>query len=579
MCGILGYSGGSESAVRSAASQFSYRGPDAEGYFSDSMVSLGHKRLSIIDVDERSNQPFFSSDKTSAIVFNGEIYNYKELRDELVRDHAVEFRTESDTEVLLEGYRVWKEVLLPKLRGMFAFAIYDAAEGEIFLARDHAGIKPLYYANVSGRLYFGSEAKAVASLLREDGVPLDISHDAVGMYLVLGNIPSPMTLCTQIKKLPRGSWSRYTIESDTMHVAEWQPAVAPATTPEEMTQAIRASIIEHTVADVPVGVFFSGGIDSSVVALALKEAGINLTAFCVRVEGRDADEPYFREIALTLNVDAQVHTFGVKEFDGVFEHVLSKMDDPIADPSIFPTAFISQIAAKDVKVVLSGEGGDELFFGYQRALTLARLNARAEQFGVLEKLYAHTPSFRGKRALMAWLSHVLRRPVSYYLTQTALSLDSIPADVFKSVHAYLTHEDTQRLDRDWYLENMLMRKGDMATMYASIEGRVPLLGAQVWMNAPRFADENLRSGKDTLKDMLRTALPNNLIDRPKSGFGIPLTSLRSESNLLAGAIETARIELLKLFPEYRSFIAVSESNASVSYGLVALHRSIRNLGF
>ncbi len=579
MCGILGQTGGDEHALRVAAAGMAYRGPDAEGYFEDKSVALGHKRLSIIDVDARSNQPLFSNDSKYTIVFNGEIYNFKDLKQELEREHKVQFRTESDTEVLLEGYRVWKEALLPKLRGMFAFAIYDVAGGEIFLARDHAGIKPLYFAQEKGKLHFASEAKAVAALLRGDGVQLDISREAVGMYLVLGNIPSPMTLCTQIKKLPRSSWGRYTIVSDTMHVAEWQPEVEPATTPEAMTQAIRESIVEHTIADVPVGVFFSGGIDSSVVALALKEAGINLTAFCVRVEGRDADEQYFREIAKQLGVEARVHTFGVQEFDDIFEHVLSKMDDPIADPSIFPTAFISQIASKDVKVVLSGEGGDELFFGYQRALTLARMNARAEQFGVLEKLYAHTPSFRGKRGAMAWLARVLRRPVSYYLTQSALALDAIPAGVLKSVHAYLAREDSQRLDRDWYLENMLMRKADMATMYASIEGRVPLLGAQVWMNAPRFAAENLRSGKDTFKDMLRTALPNNLIDRPKSGFGIPLTRLRSESKILAPAIDKARIELMELFPEYRSVIAASEQNASIAYGLVALHRSIRNLGF
>lgn len=578
MCGIIGQTRGKEDAVREAMQSFSYRGPDAQGSWTDASVALGHLRLSIIDPEERSNQPFFDEHKELGIVFNGEIYNYRELRDELKRVHGVSLRTDSDTEVLLYGYKIWGEALLPRLRGMFAFAIYDARSHNLFLARDHAGIKPLYYAFAGGNLFFASECKGVVALLRTSGVPVSASEEAVGLYLAFGYVPSPLTLCAQVKKVPRSSWLRFDITAGTAIEGVWAPATASVTGVEDFEAAVRASVVEHTIADVPVGVFFSGGIDSSVIALVLRDAGINLSTYSVRVEGRSSDESYFKEIAERLGIKAHVINFDLPEFEEMFEHVLSRMDDPIADPSIFPTALVSRHAAQDVKVVLSGEGGDELFCGYPRALAIARMHAQPERLGVLDVLTLHTPAVRGKRATLASLALRAHAPVFYYLTQASLAFGATPSSAWHRAHELLARGDVSWLDRDWYLENMLLRKTDMATMYASLEGRVPLLGAQLWAHAPAFYEQNAQGdGKLLLRAMLKKVLPPELIERPKSGFGIPLPHLRDRSTRFKHA-EAEALKVLGVLPHTAAACRAARHNAWLSYGLIALHCSLKNIG-
>lgn len=580
MCGIAGMAGGRGDVGR-ALHTFAYRGPDAEGSFSDGAVALGQVRLSIIDLDPRSNQPLFDTTGDTGIVFNGEIYNYRELREELERVHGARFRSQSDTEVLVEGYRAWGTDMLPRLRGMFAFAIYDKPQRTILLARDHAGIKPLYYAVHEGKLLFASEAKGVAALLREQGAEPTLSDDAIGLYLAFGYVPSPLTPVKEIVKVPRGSYMRFDIAQQRAEIVPWKLEQYDVSDGAGLQRVVRESILEHTIADVPVGVFFSGGIDSSVVALALRDAGMDLATYSVRVAGKAADEPYFRDIASKLGVKARIVDFGLTEFERMFEHVLARMDDPIADPSIFPTALVSVVASEDVKVVLSGEGGDELFLGYPRALRLVHMQ-RQRRGGDIAAPLAALPPFRGKRALYARIAAAAGNPEAFYLSQTSLAFDRTPVHAWRSAIRLMRETDSLWFDRDWYLENMLMRKADMATMYASIEGRVPLLGARLWSAAPTFAQANMRgAGKRLLREMLYEALPRELVDRPKSGFGIPLSSLAQQSVLLREASAAAAHSLRATgLPVFRAIPDADHVLAypSLAYGLVALHRSLKNLG-
>ena len=236
-----------------------------------------------------------------------------------------------------------------------------------------------------------------------------------------------------------------------------------------------------------------------------------------------------------------------------------------------------------MKVVLSGEGGDELFLGYPRALAIERMHKHAAESGSLfDLLVLKSPRFRGKRAASAWCARRLLLPVSYYFTQSSLAFDQTPPDAWHAARKIAGQRDPLWLDRDMYLENMLLRKTDMATMYASIEGRVPLLGAQLWNAAPSFAHENAeRSGKQILRTMLLEALPRELVERPKSGFGIPINGLYKRSKLLSAAGDEAAIVLrreLELLSPYIPAPEALTSHPALSYGLVALHRSLQNLG-
>lgn len=579
MCGIIGATHSSEKAVRDSLASFAYRGPDARKYFSDSNIALGHARLSVIDLDARADQPFFDEQKEIAIVYNGEIYNFQELRVELEHTHGITFRTSSDTEVLVYGYRIWGEALLPKLRGMFAFALYDMRSHTVFLARDHAGIKPLYYSVEQDRLLFASELKGLVALMRETNVPVEINTQAFEWYPVLGYIPSPHTLVKGCMKLERGSWLRYDLYTNKIEQGKWTPGARHISSVSEMQEALRRSVLEHCIADVPVGTFFSGGIDSSLISAILHEAGMNLKTYSIRVAGRPADEPYFRDIAKHLGVEARVAEFGLKEFDETYEDILSRVDDPIADTALFPTTFVARLAAKEVKVVLTGEGGDELFLGYPRMRTLAALHG--SRSNLFDEVFLFTPSFPGKNKLFSKIAYLFGLPIPYYLLATSPGRDFVSARGLRTVGRAFAKGESLWYDRDWYLENMLLRKTDMATSYASIEGRVPLLGAELWNAAPAFVEENMKNSgaKNILKDMLMQYVPRELIDRPKAGFGLDIENLFRESKFLGPDLHAA---LTALRPFGFKKEAIQEARIKARYpvygfGLILLHHSLKNL--
>lgn len=535
MCGIIGSTQIERAALERAATTFAYRGPDATAYYFDAEVALGHHRLSIIDVSTRADQPMWDQEKSIGIVFNGEIYNFQALKTDLEKKYS--FTTTSDTEVLIYAYREWGTSFVERLRGMFACAIYDTRTHELFLYRDAMGIKPIYYAYDQGFFAFSSELKGLTMLFQERGISLSVEKEALEEYSVFGYIPSPRTLYHSIRKLPRSSWLRFDlVRKSSPEIYRYQYEDPVCQNEPELAALIEERMLEHLIADVPVGVFFSGGTDSSLIASILQKHQIKLKTYSIRMNGKEEDAKYFEAISKKLGIQAEVYSFDVKEFDEVYPLIMTRLDEPLCDNSLFPTYYLSRQAAKEVKVVLSGEGGDELFLGYPRDLVLQAVGKKLEGYTWLDRLYTALPFFPAKNKLFEHLFIWARQPLSYYLTHMSPARGFLTASAWKRVKSLITVAGTEplALDREWYLENDLLKKLDIATSYASIEGRVPLLDRGIVANAARYQHEHLQDGvlKAILKRILTRYLPSELVYRGKSGFGMNLHRYFASSRYL-----------------------------------------------
>jgi asparagine synthase (glutamine-hydrolysing) len=356
--------------LRRMCDSMAYRGPDDAGYLVDPGVAIGMRRLSIIDLNS-GHQPIFNEDETVAVVFNGEIYNYRELRDWLeARGHR--FRTASDTEVIVH---LWEEVgtaFAERLNGMFAIALLDRRRRKLVLARDHVGIKPLYYARVAEGLVFGSEVKV---LLESGWVPRRLDLDAVGQFLAWEYVPGAATMMRDVCRLEPASLLELDLQTGKLDIRRfWSPLQAAATAAsrirtaadweEEVDATVARCVRRQLISDVPLGAFLSGGVDSSLVVAAMGKAQTFSIGF---------DDPTYNETQWSRRVADHLgvnHTIEIIRPDvhGLFDRLMHHMDDPIADVSIFPTYLVSKLAATKVKVVLSGDGGDELFGGYETFL-------------------------------------------------------------------------------------------------------------------------------------------------------------------------------------------------------------------
>lgn len=521
MCGILGSTHTSQESLSRAAPCIAYRGPDATGFFMDGSFGMAHHRLSIIDVDSRSSQPMIDPETGITISYNGEIYNFEELRASLKT--AYSYKTESDTEVLLHAYREMGTAFLPKLRGMFALAIYDPRNASVVLARDHAGIKPLYWANVSGTLLFSSEVKGVAALMRESNTTPTIDHKSLSLALQYGYIPPPLTLIEGVSSVAPGTCLIWDLETNSVRsIEEWKPEVSPTTLPEALSDAVG----EHLVSDVPVGLFFSGGVDSSLILRELQKLGAALQTFTLVQAGKDVDVVAAREIASLLELPAPTEVVLTPDsFAEAYARVMDRIDEPLADTSIFPTTLLALRAAKDVKVVLSGEGGDELFYGYERQRVLSGMTHMDSEVTLLDRLYLSTPHFPGKNRAFLFFYQLSKQPISYYLLLLSPTqrLRDLPAFALAKRHAASATSIPEHMDRMLYLEGNLLRKLDMATSYASIEGRVPLLDPRLYAISDTLIPKeqfDSSGGKRQLRSLLMEKLPTSLVNRPKSGFGM-----------------------------------------------------------
>ncbi|HTW66264.1 MAG TPA: asparagine synthase (glutamine-hydrolyzing) [Bryobacteraceae bacterium] len=555
MCGIAGYflqsNGGPAPDLRDMTDQIFHRGPDDAGYRLDGRAGLGMRRLAIIDL-ANGRQPIANEDGTVFVVFNGEIYNYRELRASLIhRGHR--FRTHSDTEVLVHLYEDEGVDGIHRLRGMFAYAIWDSRQRSMLLVRDRFGKKPLYYAALPEGLFFGSELKC----LRAAGVPLELDREALQLYFLLNYVPDPWTPYLAIRKLAPGGWLRYGPGGEIEEGRYWTlpaPAEQPGTelSEGEAQEAVRKTfdraVEMRLMSDVPLGAFLSGGIDStSVVASMALQSPRRVKTFSIGFE-----EPGFNELPLaaalarkyqTDHHELIVHPDSIELAETLVRH----FDEPFGDSSAIPTYLISEFAARHVKVALTGDGGDELFAGYDSFLQIQRLR-RAD----------HIPS--AARAILAGIAHLL--PYSAF-GKNYLRMISRPSALDRyfennSQHSVLERlltpqwappaaveflrgkladcllpESAAVLSQAMYFEATAKLTGDMLvkldrmSMANSLEIRCPLLDhelAELAFRIPHAWKLRNNRGKDVFICAVGHRLPPELLNQPKRGFAVPLAA-------------------------------------------------------
>ncbi|HXM73098.1 MAG TPA: asparagine synthase (glutamine-hydrolyzing) [Candidatus Dormibacteraeota bacterium] len=552
MCGICGVAGGDPAGGRELVgrmcSALAHRGPDDEGSVHLDGVTLGMRRLSIIDL-EGGHQPMPNEDSTVWAIQNGEIYNHLELRELLVAaGHS--FNTQSDTEVLVHGYEEWGEAMVDRLNGMFAFAVLDRRRGVVLLARDRMGIKPLHYAIDGKRLVFASELKA---LLRDPALRREIDPVALDQYLAYEFVPSPRSIVLGIDKLQPAHILTWSVRDGTHRIRRyWSPELGVADghrsldeESERLREVLRESVRKELISDVPLGVFLSGGIDSSAVAAMMTQLGGDVKSFSVGFADRSFDESrYARQVAHHLGTEHRELTLEPDMLLGLIPKLPSLLDEPLGDASIIPTYLLSEFTRRHVKVALGGDGGDELFAGYPtlQAHRLAAYYLRAPRVlreGVVEPLVRRLPvsrgnlsfDFRAKRFVGGARYPVAERHQrwmgSFNAQERAVLLArEVPHEVEDGEAAYADPlNQVLALDMRLYLENDILVKLDRASMMASLEGRVPLLNndfVEYATHLPLNMKLRRLRSKFLLKRALRGLLPEAILNRPKKGFGIPV---------------------------------------------------------
>lgn len=543
MCGIAGFIAGHGAANAAALApmlaRIAHRGPDGQGTFVEGPAALGHCRLAIIDL-EGGAQPLYSEDKNLVVVFNGEIYNYRALTAELTAlGHT--FATRTDTEVLLHGWEQWGRELLPRLRGMFAFALWDRRAGVLFCARDMFGIKPLYYCRCAdGTLLFASEIKA---FLDHPSFAKRLNTAQLPLYLSCQYSPGRDTFFAGVQKLLPGHFLEFS--DGIVRTTRWvQPAFLPGdapVSPAEIEEVLRGSAAAHKVADVEVAGFLSGGVDSAYLTALARPA----RTYTISYAEPKYDESFpARALARSLGVRNRVRRISPGEFWDAVPAVQYHMDEPLADAAAVALYFLNREAAKDVKVVLSGEGADELFGGYP----LYRQAVWAERWqkmprAVRRALAALLPGcgLLHRGALPRWQ----RSARADYVFETTQERDKYlkrdycaptPAQrckpYFDAVRGLDEPTAVQWVDWQTWLPRDILRKADRMSMAHSLELRVPFLDRQVLAAAqalPRRYRCTGRRGKIALRAAAARRLPPQLADAPKRGFPVPLADwLRQE---------------------------------------------------
>ena len=564
MCGIAGFTqfngpaADAEGLLRRMTAPLAPRGPDGEGYHVGRGIALGHRRLSIIDL-EGGAQPMQSADGRYHIIYNGEVYNYLELRAALEARGAV-FHTHSDTEVLLSQFMLDGVEALQSWNGMFAVAIWDQQDERLFLARDRIGVKPLYYCVREGELIFGSELKA---LLAHPGVERRLNALAVSKYFTYGYIPAPHTIFEGIHKLEPGGYlffnrhglrkQRYwdiPLEDNPVsdrNVDEWA---------EDLLPILRDSVAKRLRSDVPVGLFLSGGLDSSTVtALAAQQSGSRLHSFSIGFDDPSYDEsPYARRVAKLFGTEHHEQILTLKEAADLFPQIMRSLDEPLADASIIPTYALSRLAAGHVKVVLGGDGADELFAGYPafqahkivQNLSFLPIGWRDGLRHIVQRLpvshrYASVEFLMQQFVKGLGLSPEVRfllwmgcygNAEKKQLLSADLQERLLREDVFEDIAAHIRQSglksDFQRLQylcMKLYLQDDVLLKVDRASMAHSLEVRAPFLDRDVVEYASRIQPADKLRGfttKYVLKRAVRRLLPSEIVHRRKAGFMMPV---------------------------------------------------------
>ena len=544
MCGFCGFTGqvtDRETVLREMTERITHRGPDSTGFYLDDGIAMGFRRLSIIDL-EAGQQPLYNEDMSLVLMFNGEIYNYPSLRRELL-EAGHTFATETDSEVLVHGFEEWGEALLPRLRGMFAFAIWNVEEQTLFLARDYFGIKPLHYTLLpDGRFFYASEIK---SLLAHPDFVREFNDSALDHYLSFQYSVPRETFFKNVYCLPPAHYLWFRDGQVTEH-RYWEPRFEPDEgmtldqAVESIDNAFTDSVEAHRISDVEVGCFLSGGVDSSFVASYFG----GQKAFTVGFDnGSHYNEcQYAAELAQEIGIDHYTHLIGEEEYWASLPDVQYHLDQPLADPSCVALYFVSKLAAEHVKVVLSGEGADELFGGYRIYHEPTSLAGYQKLPRFLRRAAAAVVSalpfdFKGKSFLIRGSKTLEERFIgnAYMFNQKEKSrlLKTIPAtDPREQTAEYYRRcagqDDVTRmqyLDINRWMVGDILLKADRMSMAHSLELRVPFLDKEVFAVASRIPARH-RVAAGTTKYAMRLAakrhLPEASTSRPKLGFPVPV---------------------------------------------------------
>jgi asparagine synthase (glutamine-hydrolysing) len=548
MCGFIGVYHAqdqqlSKQEFEQMTNMITHRGPDDVGYYEDEYIKLGFRRLSIIDL-EGGHQPLTDSNERYWIIFNGEIYNYVELRDELI-EKGYEFATHSDTEVILAAYSTYGIEALRKLRGMFAFVIWDKEEHTLFGARDPFGIKPFYYCEKKGAFYFGSERKSIALALQEES----LNVEALQHYLTYQYVPEPYTLHQSIFKLEPGHYVLKEKNRPLKFGTYWEASFAPLIQTEEdiisdIRQVLFDSVNVHMRSDVPVGAFLSGGIDSTTIVALARQIHPQIKTFSVGFEREGFSEiDVAKETAEKLGVENLHYVVQPEEFIAELPRIVWHMDEPLADPAAVPLYFVAREASKHVTVVLSGEGADELFGGY---------NIYREPEAL--KMFSHLPNVlkqslktiaqilpegvKGKSFIERGCTPLEERYIGNAKMYTeeekeellktytsGLDYRQITQPFYQTVENYDDVNKMQYIDIHTWLRGDILLKADKMTMAHSLELRVPFLDQKVFEVASRIDPKHKIANQTTkyvLREAMRGIIPDHVLHRKKLGFPVPI---------------------------------------------------------
>ena len=581
MCGISGFSWQDEGLIRAMGDRLAHRGPDARGEYVGMGASLGHTRLSIIDLSPKGRQPMFNEDRSLVLVANGEIYNHMDLRAELIK-LGHEFYSASDSEAILHAYEEWGPEFISRLQGMFCFALLDGKRGRVMLGRDRLGIKPLYYHHAGTELIFANEIKA---MLAWPG--LERRVDLQGLYNYLGYefVPAPGTLFAGVNKLRQGHYALFDLASGAFEEKRyWDVHFAPRfTRPEEAVEELRAmikrAVQRRLMSDVPLGVFLSGGLDSTTVVAMMRELGVpNIKSFSIAYPDKSFSElEYANDMAAHYGTEQNVLMIEELSQEDL-EKAVYHLDEPMTDLSAIPLMLICRKAREQVTVVLSGEGGDEIFAGYDRfkasqaAAMIGKMPGAAALLGALAGRLADRPQKKGAVNMFKRFAEGMQLPAQgehlrwqYFLAPgQAQGLfkpevsQQVEMDAFAPVRRILASCDSrQRLDREVYLDlklsmaDSVLMKVDKMSMSTSLEVRVPFLDHEMveltaampgWFKLKGFTTKYI------FRQAIRGLVPDRVVDRGKQGYSLPV------KNLLRGQLRGLMEELLHHSPLVRDHL-------------------------
>jgi asparagine synthase (glutamine-hydrolysing) len=560
MCGITGIFAFNENGKRhlhkisAATYSLQKRGPDGEGIYFHNNVALGHRRLSIIDTSNAASQPFTDASGRYTLIFNGEIFNYPQLRDQL-KSKGIQFKSQSDTEVLLYLWVTEKEKCLEKLDGEFAFAIYDNVNEEVFIARDRFGIKPLYYYVDEERLVFASEMKAIMQF----DVPKKIDQASLQIYLHLNYIPSPYSIFTDVFKLDAGNYLIVTKTGKLIKQAYYflpeirepeatKSNISYESAQEELKKLLEQSVINRMIADVPWGTFLSGGIDSSIITAIAAQHNKHLNTFSIGYKNEPLfDETHFAQlVAKKYNTNHTVFELSNSDLFENLHQVLDYIDEPFADSSALAVNILSMYTKKHVTVALSGDGADELFGGYNKHA--AELQARTGGFtsslvGAVHPILKQLPKSRNskignkirqlekfsegikldeKERYWRWAGFT-NDDIEYLMLEKSKDYSTRKKEILKYVNS--NYNSVLKTDTQLVLENDMLTKVDRMSMSQSLEVRVPFLDHKIVdfaFSLPTHYKIDNKQRKKILKDAFKSYLPEELYNRGKQGFEVPL---------------------------------------------------------